>query len=183
MNSRFKLIVVLIIALMMVGLTFVSASTERVLKEGDQAPEFALNDANGKMFRLSDYRGKIVAMGFMRKAENKAEGEKWMAENRRWLVELDKLFRDKAVIIGVFRADVPFYFKPFAKLMMNKAPVRALPDWDGEAIKKYPSDSLFNLYVVDKAGRIERIISEPYSVDSMKKLSDHIKNLMKKEEE
>ena len=164
-------------------LTALSAGAAQLLKQGDPAPEFAIEDANGKMFRLADYQGQIVIMGFIRKAENKAEGEKWMAENRRWLVELDKLFADKAVIAGVIGIDPPFYLKPFAKQKMKNAPFHALADWDGEVVKKYPSDSLFNLYVVDKAGRIECIISEAFSTDKLKKLSTHIKNLINLEKQ
>lgn len=37
---------------------------EKKLKEGDKAPDFAVPDANGKVIRLKDLRGKKVALYF-----------------------------------------------------------------------------------------------------------------------
>ncbi len=34
------------------------------LKVGDKAPEFSLRDQNGKMVKLSDYKGKTVVLAF-----------------------------------------------------------------------------------------------------------------------
>jgi cytochrome oxidase Cu insertion factor (SCO1/SenC/PrrC family) len=36
------------------------------VKEGDKAPDFALEDGNGKTVRLSDYRGHAVLLDFFR---------------------------------------------------------------------------------------------------------------------
>jgi peroxiredoxin len=166
---------------MFVCLTFLSTSFAQVLKEGDPAPQFELEDANGKMFKLNSCQGKVVIMGFMRKTGKKADGDKWMAENRRWLVELNKQFGKEGIIVGVFQANPPSYLRFAAKMKMRKAPIRAIPDWDGTVMKKYPSDSLFNLYVVNKEGLIVRIISEPFSAEGMNKLSSHIKDLINME--
>ncbi len=35
-----------------------------MLQEGDKAPDFALKDQDGNLVRLSDYRGKRVALFF-----------------------------------------------------------------------------------------------------------------------
>ena len=35
-----------------------------VINIGQQAPDFALKDANGKVVKLSDYRGKLVFLNF-----------------------------------------------------------------------------------------------------------------------
>ena len=36
------------------------------VKEGEKAPDFALQDGNGKTVRLSDYRGHAVLLDFFR---------------------------------------------------------------------------------------------------------------------
>ena len=36
------------------------------VKEGEKAPDFALQDGNGKTVRLSDYRGHAVLLHFFR---------------------------------------------------------------------------------------------------------------------
>jgi thioredoxin-dependent peroxiredoxin len=40
-----------------------------MLKQGDVAPEFTVNDHTGKTHRLSDYRGKNVVLWFYPKAD------------------------------------------------------------------------------------------------------------------
>ena len=40
-----------------------------MLKPGDKAPEFEVNDHTGKTRRLSDYRGKNVLLWFYPKAD------------------------------------------------------------------------------------------------------------------
>jgi hypothetical protein len=41
---------------------------EAKLKTGDRAPEFALQGSDGKVHRLSDYKGKTVVLAWFPKA-------------------------------------------------------------------------------------------------------------------
>jgi hypothetical protein len=41
---------------------------EATLKVGDRAPEFALQGSDGKVHRLSDYKGKTVVLAWFPKA-------------------------------------------------------------------------------------------------------------------
>ena len=41
---------------------------EPTLKAGDKAPEFALQGSDGKIHRLSDYKGKTVVLAWFAKA-------------------------------------------------------------------------------------------------------------------
>jgi peroxiredoxin len=41
---------------------------ESILKVGDKAPEFALQGSDGKVHRLSDYKGKTVVLAWFPKA-------------------------------------------------------------------------------------------------------------------
>jgi len=41
---------------------------EAKLKVGDRAPEFALQGSDGKVHKLSDYKGKVVVLAWFPKA-------------------------------------------------------------------------------------------------------------------
>ena len=45
-----------------------SSAPEAKLKVGDQAPEFALQGSDGKVHKLSDYKGKTVVLAWFPKA-------------------------------------------------------------------------------------------------------------------
>jgi peroxiredoxin len=45
-----------------------SSAPEATLKVGDKAPEFALQGSDGKVHRLSDYKGKTVVLAWFPKA-------------------------------------------------------------------------------------------------------------------
>ena len=38
----------------------------KLITPGEPAPDFALYDVNGKCIRLSDFRGKLVILSFLR---------------------------------------------------------------------------------------------------------------------
>jgi hypothetical protein len=44
------------------------APPEPTLKAGDRAPDFALQGSDGKIHRLSDYKGKTVVLAWFPKA-------------------------------------------------------------------------------------------------------------------
>jgi cytochrome oxidase Cu insertion factor (SCO1/SenC/PrrC family) len=44
------------------------APPEPTLKAGDRAPDFALQGSDGKVHRLSDYKGKTVVLAWFPKA-------------------------------------------------------------------------------------------------------------------
>ena len=45
-----------------------SSAPEATLKVGDRAPEFALQGSDGKVHKLSDYKGKTVVLAWFPKA-------------------------------------------------------------------------------------------------------------------
>ena len=54
-----------------VSATFSAGASSRnpaELKPGDQAPDFALPGSDGKIHRLSDYKGKVVVLAWFPKA-------------------------------------------------------------------------------------------------------------------
>ena len=176
MKTRFF---IALLSTLLAATLFTSKSAAQVLQEGTIAPDFKMEDVNGEEFQLSKQKEKVVVMGFIRKPEDRDEGEKWMEENRRWLTVLDTLFKNQIVIISIFEVDPPFYLKPFAKIKLKGEPFRVIADWDSEVINKYPYNSLFNIYVVDKRGKISKIISNTFSTERLKVVSNHIEELLK----
>jgi peroxiredoxin len=69
-----KLSVLCAIAAMGVGVLAAAVSARGLpqdpveLKAGDQAPDFALPGSDGKVHRLSDYKGKTVVLAWFPKA-------------------------------------------------------------------------------------------------------------------
>ncbi len=49
-------------------LTLLVAPASAEVKQGDQAPDFALAGSDGKVHKLSDYKGKVVIVAWFPKA-------------------------------------------------------------------------------------------------------------------
>lgn len=62
MNIAKRLMVANVAAITLLTISSVAARAE--LQVGQPAPEFALPDQNGKIHRLSDYRGRVVVLAF-----------------------------------------------------------------------------------------------------------------------
>lgn len=60
----------IIILSLFLGISFLTAQGKKVynddylVKTGDQAPDFIINEAGGKSYRLSDLRGRVVMLQF-----------------------------------------------------------------------------------------------------------------------
>jgi cytochrome oxidase Cu insertion factor (SCO1/SenC/PrrC family) len=63
-TKRFVLILAIALALAVafVAISWPPSQAATALKIGDQAPDFALPDQNGRIVRLADYRGKKTAV-------------------------------------------------------------------------------------------------------------------------
>ncbi|MBA63120.1 MAG: hypothetical protein CMJ76_12225 [Planctomycetaceae bacterium] len=49
-------------------LTLITTALSAEVKTGDQAPDFALAGSDGKVHKLSDYKGKVVIVAWFPKA-------------------------------------------------------------------------------------------------------------------
>ncbi len=115
------------------------------LKQPFTAAEFALKDIDGKLHRLSDYRGKVIVLNFW---------ATWCPPCREEMPSMErarkKLLKDDVVILAVnvgededtifnFTGDYPVEFP-------------LLMDSKGEVIKNYPVMALPTTYIISPDG-------------------------------
>ena len=144
------------------------------LKVGDPAPDFALPDQNGKVHRLSDYRGRYVVVYFYPKDFTPG----CTREARAFNEALDALAAEGAVVLGISADDVERH-KKFAEKLGLKFPLLADPE--KKVIQAYGAWGTKNLYgkkvegtmrytyVLDPEGRILKIIKRAKPEEHMEK--------------
>ena len=101
-----------------------------MLKKGDKAPDFSLQDQDGKTVSLEDFKGKKVVLYFYPK-DNTAG---CTLESRSFSKMKQKFAQEGTVILGVSKDSVVSHQK-FAKL--KKLSVTLLSDPEAEVQKKY----------------------------------------------
>lgn len=113
------------------------------------APDFSLQDINGKTLTLSDYKGKVIILDFW---------ATWCPPCRQEIpefIELQERYKDDLIVIGVSldrdgpKAVVPFY----KENGLNYSVVYA----DGAVVKAYGGvQSIPTTFVIDKDFHIQR---------------------------
>lgn len=120
-----------------------------VLTDKPKAQEFSLQDMDGKNWRLSELRGKVVLINFW---------ATWCPPCRRELPSLERLWRllgsENFVVLAIDvgeDADTVFAFTG----ALEPAPsFPVLLDRDSAVLRSWPVKGLPTTFVVDKAGRI-----------------------------
>jgi len=114
-----------------------------LVKVGDSAPDFAINEAGGKSYKLSDLKGKVVMLQFTaswcsvcRKEMPFIEEEIWMPGRKQGLV-----------VIGIDRDEPEATVRKFAADMKITYPLALDPGAD-----------IFGLYAEKQAGVTRNII-------------------------
>src|SRR3989344_8948318 len=101
-----------------------------MLKQGDRAPDFELPDQDGKLHRLSDYKGKKVVLYFYPK--DMTSGCTVEACNFR--DDFEEYRKKGIVILGVSNDDEAMHRKFIEK---EKLPFTLLADKDKSVVNKY----------------------------------------------
>ena len=125
------------------------AQTLIEIKERPKAPQFALEDVDGKQRRLADLRGKVVVVNFW---------ATWCPPCRREMPSLERLSQilkdDGFAILAVNVAeDLDTVFSFTGTL----DPIPTFPilfDRDSRVLKSYPVRGLPTTFIVDRQGRI-----------------------------
>lgn len=113
------------------------------------APDFVLKDAEGKLHRLSDYRGKIVALNFWatwcppcrREMPSMQRLKDQMDPDEFVILAVDVAEDDETVFAFIFALDVPIDYP-------------LLLDSDGKVTDQWPILGLPTSFVLDKSGRV-----------------------------
>ena len=147
-----------------------------MLETGTKAPEFELPDQNGKMHKLSDYRGHKVVLYFYPK--DMTSGCTSQACNFRDLYP--QFLEEGAVILGVSKDSVESH-KKFEE--SHGLPFTLLSDADLEVISAYdifkpgkdgkPTKSLIRTtYLIDENGIIEKAFGAVKPKDNASQMLD-----------
>ena len=120
---------------------------------GDTAPDFTLQDGAGQQWRLSDQRGKVVALLFYPGDETPICTRQMCSVRDRW----EDYSSTGAEVVGISTDSVESH-KKFAE--HHELPLRLLSDGNGEVAKLYGAQSLIpgkvarSVFLIDRAGVI-----------------------------
>jgi peroxiredoxin Q/BCP len=121
------------------------------MKINEPAPDFSLPDGDGKQWRLSDQRGKVVVLLFYPGDETPICTRQMCSVRDRW----DDYVATGAEVVGISTDSVESHRK-FAD--HHELPLRLLSDADGAASKLYGARSLIpgkvarSVFVIDANG-------------------------------
>ncbi len=147
------------------------------LKKGVKAPTFALRDENGKVHRLSRYKGRKVVLYFYPKDNTPG----CTVEAQDFNKDLGKIQEKNAIVIGVSPDNEVSHKKFSEKLELD---FTLLADPDGVISSKYGAygeKTLFGrkfhgifrtTYIIDEAGVVEKVFRNV-------KVDGHAKDVLK----
>jgi peroxiredoxin Q/BCP len=129
------------------------ANTETGARIGDLAPDFELKDQNGQLWRLSDHRGKVVALIFYPKDQTTVCTKQMCSMRDRW----SDYQASGAEVVAISVGSVQSH-KEFAQY--HKLPQRLLADESGGVTRRFNVKSLLGNFsqraviVIDPQGII-----------------------------
>ena len=157
----------------LVAFASIAADQERAKEEplqvGEEAPNFALQDAEDQEYALMKMRGKVVFL-IMGNRKIREEDDKWGHAFQKDYQENDKVV---AYIIADMRSVPAFVPKGFVKrqLKKDKPPVTLLLDWKGKVHQTYHTEKEKpNLYIIDPEGELAFHIKSNFDEETYQKL-------------
>lgn len=114
-----------------------------IVKVGDMAPDFVINEAGGASYSLSDLRGKVVMLQFTASWCSVCRTEMPFIENEIWLPGND----EGLVVIGIDRDE------PLEKVLQFKKDIGVT-----YPIALDPAAEIFGLFALKEAGVTRNVI-------------------------
>ncbi len=126
---------------------------------GKRAPDFALVDQKGKIWKLSKLRGQVVFINFW---------ATWCPPCREEMPSMQKLYtmlpKDKFKMLAILNNDDPDLAKKFITKLGISMPI--LNDQINKVGPKYGLTGLPETFIVDKKGVLREKFIGPYKWDS-----------------
>ena len=146
-----------------------------IVQVGQQAPDFELTTTEGKTFRLSDQRGKVVMLQFTASWCGVCRKEMPHIENEIWLPLKDKDF----VLVGVDRDEPMDVVRGFAEKMKITYPLA--PDSAARVFGLYAKKEagITRNVIIDRDGKIV-FLTRLYEVEEFNKMKEVINDLVSK---
>ncbi|RLQ92793.1 thiol-disulfide oxidoreductase ResA [Planomicrobium sp. Y74] len=162
------------ILLVMIGaITFtiyngVTKEKSELLEVGDQAPDFALTDLNGKRHQLSDYRGQGVFVNFWGTWCKPCEKEFPLMEKQY------QVYKEKGVqILAVNIAQSDYEVEQYAERKNLTFPI--VIDKNKSVMEAYNIRPLPTTILVNPDGEIEKIVTGEMSEEDIRSYMEQIK--------
>lgn len=115
-----------------------------------RAPNFTVKDLNGKTYKLSNYRGKVVYLDFW------ASWCRPCLKSFSWMRKMQSRHSGKGLVILAVNLDKNKE-DAWSFLRENKSNFKILHDPKGRVAEKYNVQVMPSSYLIDRKGRIRKI--------------------------
>jgi peroxiredoxin len=153
--------------------TAITEEEEDELKVGMKAPDFALQDAEDKNYKLKEMKGNVVVL-IMGTRKTRKETDKWAMAIKKDYPKREDL---KIFMIADMRSVPWFIPKSFIKgfLKKDKPPATLLLDWDGKTHIGYKTkEKNPDIFIINKVGKIAYRINANYNDEKYQKVESEI---------
>jgi len=152
----------------------VSGQTEKanndgyIVKIGDKAPDFTINEAGGKSYRLSDFKGKVVMLQFTASWCSVCRKEMPFIEKEIWLQKKS----DGLEVIGIDRDEPVDKVLQFKKTIAVTYPMALDPGADIFGLFAKKEAGVTRNVIIDRSGKIIFLtrLYDKKEFDQMKKV-------------
>jgi len=145
-----------------------------IVQVGQEAPDFTVTTTDGKVFKLSEQRGKVVMLQFTASWCSICRKEMPHIEKEIWLPLKDKDF----VLLGLDRDEPIDVVIDFAKKMKITYPLAPDPGADVFALYALKEAGVTRNVIIDRNGRIV-FLTRLYEEKEFNAMKDEISRLIK----
>jgi len=154
---KYKGLILIIIIAIGAALIFLLPETkeyEEIASVGKPAPAFEYTDSDGRMWKLSDLRGKVVFLSFWATWCTTCESEMPSKDSLN-----NKMQGKPFQMLGVLFRDDPANLVPYKRTHVLNLPTLISPE--NEASKKYGITGVPETFIIDKEGIVREKLVGP----------------------